>query len=84
MEKVGVEGVDVENGRVCGVRTTEGDIKCKIFINCAGQVMQYLWVMQLPVGDVATLVVAASDLSALLAWGLHETDVGFAPRGVKL
>ena len=41
-------------------------------------------VMQLPVGDVATLVVAASDLSALLAWGLHGTDVGFAPHRVKL
>ena len=38
MEKVGVEGVDVEKGRVCGVRTTQGDIKCEIFINCAGQV----------------------------------------------
>lgn len=42
MEKVGVEGVDVENGRVCGVRTSQGDIKCEVFINCAGQ-----WARQL-------------------------------------
>ncbi len=37
-EGVSVEGVEVENGRVCGVRTNKGDIKCDIFVNCAGMV----------------------------------------------
>jgi len=37
-EKVDVEMVEVENGRVCGVRTNRGNIKCEIFINCGGMV----------------------------------------------
>jgi len=37
-EKVDVERVEVENGRVCGVRTNRGNIKCEIFINCGGMV----------------------------------------------
>jgi len=37
-EKVGVERVEVENGRVCGVRTSRGNVKCEIFVNCGGQV----------------------------------------------
>ena len=37
-EGVCVEGVDVEGGRVTGVRTNKGNISCEIFVNCAGQV----------------------------------------------
>ena len=37
-EKVCVERVEVENGRVCGVKTNKGDIKCEVFVNCGGQV----------------------------------------------
>ena len=37
-EGVCVEGVDVEGGRVTGVRTDQGDIECEVFVNCAGQV----------------------------------------------
>ena len=37
-EKVCVERVEVENGRVCGVKTNRGDIKCEVFVNCGGQV----------------------------------------------
>ena len=37
-EGVRVEGVDVESGRVTGVRTNKGNITCEIFVNCAGQV----------------------------------------------
>ena len=37
-EGIRVEGVDVEGGRVTGVRTNKGNISCEIFINCAGQV----------------------------------------------
>ena len=33
-----MEGVDVEGGRVMGVRTNKGNISCEIFVNCAGQV----------------------------------------------
>ena len=38
MEKVAVDKVLVSNNRVCGVRTNKGDIKCEVFVNCAGQV----------------------------------------------
>ena len=37
-EGVCVESVEVENGRVAGVKTDHGDINCEIFVNCAGQV----------------------------------------------
>ena len=37
-EGIRVEGVDVEGGRVTGVRTNKGNITCEIFVNCAGQV----------------------------------------------
>ena len=39
-EGVRVEGVDVEGGRVTGVRTNKGNISCEIFVNCAGQVQK--------------------------------------------
>ena len=38
MEKVTVDKVLVSDNRVCGVRTNKGDIKCQVFVNCAGQV----------------------------------------------
>ena len=38
VEKVRVDKVLVSNNRVCGVRTNKGDIKCEVFVNCAGQV----------------------------------------------
>ena len=41
-EGVRVEGVDVEGGRVTGVRTNKGNISCEIFVNCAGQVHKLL------------------------------------------
>ena len=38
LEKVIVNKVLVSNDRVCGVRTNKGDVKCEVFVNCAGQV----------------------------------------------
>jgi len=38
VEKVTVDKVLVSNNRVCGVRTNQGDVKCEVFVNCAGQV----------------------------------------------
>ena len=38
VEKVTVDKVLVSNDRVCGVRTNQGDVKCEVFVNCAGQV----------------------------------------------
>ena len=38
VEKVTVDKVLVSNNRVCGVKTNKGDIKCEVFVNCAGQV----------------------------------------------
>ena len=36
-EDIEVIGVLVENGRVTGVRTAQGDVRCEILVNCAGQ-----------------------------------------------
>jgi glycine cleavage system aminomethyltransferase T/glycine/D-amino acid oxidase-like deaminating enzyme len=37
VEGVEVTGVLKEDGRVTGVRTTQGDVHCEVLINCAGQ-----------------------------------------------
>ena len=37
VEGVEVSGVEVERGRVTGVRTAQGDVKCEVLVNCAGQ-----------------------------------------------
>ena len=37
VEGVEVTGVIVEQGRVAGVRTTQGDVRCETLVNCAGQ-----------------------------------------------
>src|SRR6187551_1151328 len=37
VEGIEVTGVEVERGRVAGVRTAEGDVKCEVLVNCAGQ-----------------------------------------------
>jgi glycine cleavage system aminomethyltransferase T/glycine/D-amino acid oxidase-like deaminating enzyme len=37
LEGVEVTGVLVENGRIAGVRTTQGEVRCETLINCAGQ-----------------------------------------------
>ncbi len=37
VEHVEVTGVIVEQGRVAGVRTAQGDVRCETLINCAGQ-----------------------------------------------
>jgi 4-methylaminobutanoate oxidase (formaldehyde-forming) len=36
-EGVEVTGVLVEGGKVAGVRTAQGDIRCEVLVNCAGQ-----------------------------------------------
>jgi glycine cleavage system aminomethyltransferase T/glycine/D-amino acid oxidase-like deaminating enzyme len=36
-EGVEVTGVLTEGGRVTGVRTAQGDIRCEVLVNCAGQ-----------------------------------------------
>jgi 4-methylaminobutanoate oxidase (formaldehyde-forming) len=37
VEDIEVIGVLTENGRVAGVRTTQGDVRCEVLVNCAGQ-----------------------------------------------
>ncbi len=37
IERVRVTGITVEDGRVAGVTTTAGDIRCEKVVNCAGQ-----------------------------------------------
>ncbi|AMO23160.1 FAD-dependent oxidoreductase [Ramlibacter solisilvae] len=36
-EGVEVTGVITEHGRVAGVRTSEGEVRCEVLVNCAGQ-----------------------------------------------
>ena len=36
-EGIEVTGVIVENGTVVGVRTSQGDVRCEVLVNCAGQ-----------------------------------------------
>jgi len=37
VEHVEVTGVTTERGRVTGVRTAQGDVRCEVLVNCAGQ-----------------------------------------------
>lgn len=37
IEGCSVTGIDVKNSRVKGVRTSDGEIRCSIVVNCAGQ-----------------------------------------------
>jgi 4-methylaminobutanoate oxidase (formaldehyde-forming) len=37
VEDVEVTGVRAHNGRVTGVRTTQGEVRCEVLVNCAGQ-----------------------------------------------
>ena len=37
VEDIEVIGVLTKNGRVTGVRTTQGDVRCEVLVNCAGQ-----------------------------------------------
>ncbi|MFY9509346.1 MAG: FAD-dependent oxidoreductase [Rubrivivax sp.] len=37
LEGIEVTGVIVEGGRVAGVHTTQGDVRCELLVNCAGQ-----------------------------------------------
>jgi len=37
IEDIEVTGVLTENGRVTGVRTAQGDVRCEVLVNCAGQ-----------------------------------------------
>lgn len=37
VEEIEVTGVIAERGRAVGVRTTQGDVRCEVLVNCAGQ-----------------------------------------------
>jgi glycine cleavage system aminomethyltransferase T/glycine/D-amino acid oxidase-like deaminating enzyme len=37
VEGVEVTGVIIEHGRAVGVRTTQGEVRCEVVVNCAGQ-----------------------------------------------
>ncbi|MEO8806303.1 MAG: FAD-dependent oxidoreductase [Burkholderiaceae bacterium] len=37
VEDIEVIGVLTQNGAVTGVRTTQGDVRCEVLVNCAGQ-----------------------------------------------
>ena len=54
VEKVTVDKVLVSNDRVCGVRTNQGDVKCEVFVNCAGQV--YVHMVVLTIADKSSMI----------------------------
>src|SRR6478752_6958141 len=37
VEDIEVTGVLTENGRVTGVKTMQGDVRCEVVVNCGGQ-----------------------------------------------
>ncbi|MFS2033128.1 FAD-dependent oxidoreductase [Polaromonas sp. CT11-55] len=37
LEGIEVTGVIIENGRAVGVRTAQGEVRCEVLVNCAGQ-----------------------------------------------
>ena len=37
VEDIEVTGVIIEHGRAVGVRTVQGDVRCEVVVNCAGQ-----------------------------------------------
>jgi glycine cleavage system aminomethyltransferase T/glycine/D-amino acid oxidase-like deaminating enzyme len=37
VEGVEVTGVIIENGKAVGVKTAQGDVRCEVLVNCAGQ-----------------------------------------------
>lgn len=37
VEGIEVTGVIIENGRAVGVKTAQGDVRCEVVVNCAGQ-----------------------------------------------
>jgi len=37
VEGVEVTGVIIENGKAVGVKTVQGDVRCEVLVNCAGQ-----------------------------------------------
>ena len=37
VEDIEVTGVIIEHGRAVGVRTAQGDVRCQVVVNCAGQ-----------------------------------------------
>ena len=55
VEKVTVDKVLVSNDRVCGVRTNQGDVKCEVFVNCAGQV--YVHMIMHTIADKNSMIV---------------------------
>ena len=61
-EGVSVEGVDVKEGRVTGVKTDSGDIQCEMFVNCGGQVCVCVCVC------VVSLVLSVSACSGRVRW----------------
>ena len=37
VEGIEVTGVIIEHGKAVGIRTTEGEVRCEVLVNCAGQ-----------------------------------------------
>jgi 4-methylaminobutanoate oxidase (formaldehyde-forming) len=45
LENVAVTGIRVEGGRVAGVTTTVGDVRCEVVVNCAGMWARHVGLM---------------------------------------
>ena len=56
LQGVSVEGVSTRGGRVCGVRTSKGDVACEYVVNCAG-----MWARQLGERDGVSVPLQAAE-----------------------
>lgn len=67
IEEVAVIDVIVKKGRVCGVRTAQGDIECEYVVNCAG-----MWARQLGARNGVNIPLQAAEHYYLITEKIPE------------
>jgi glycine/D-amino acid oxidase-like deaminating enzyme len=67
IEEVAVIDVIVKRGRVCGVRTAQGDIECEYVVNCAG-----MWARQLGARNGVNIPLQAAEHYYLITEKIPE------------
>lgn len=67
IEEIAVIDVIVKKGRVCGVRTAQGDIECEFVVNCAG-----MWARQLGARNGVNIPLQAAEHYYLITEKIPE------------
>lgn len=67
IEEIAVIDVIVKKGRVCGVRTSRGDIECEYVVNCAG-----MWARQLGARNGVNIPLQAAEHYYLITEKIPE------------